>query len=582
MKFKKSEENSVKTNRRNRKMVGRVINISLICVVAIAVVLTIIGSVLIDRAYEDMTEEELKATAEQMADLYNYAYEGDWAMSDDGTLTKGSTVMSGDYELIDDLKTKTGVDYTLFYMDTRVLTTIVNAEGERDVNTTASEEVVSAVVEGLEEYYARGIEVEGTSYDIYYIPMLNSDGSCQGMVSTARPVADVTAAIKRAISFMVLVALIGVIVIFVIGRMIASKISVIMNQVAGELKELAEGDLTMTMDETVIDRNDELGSIAESVSHINEKLVNVIKTSQKISGDLHKAGADLSASADTSSVVSDQVSDAVSEIAKGAVSQAESMQTAAEDTSLIGDDIDSITESVNLLDENAVEMKQSCRAAMSALESLIGQSKEVQDSVDEIGKTISSTSDSAKAISEFTEEIAAIASETNLLSLNASIEAARAGEAGRGFAVVATEIGQLAVQSNESAAKIKEIVGHLVDDVEESVEVMERLNESFEVQFKHLDSTKNDMESMVHNVENVTDSTANINGKIGELNESKRNLVDVISDLSAISEENAAATEETNASMEELNAEFAIIAESSAMLQELAEDMLNTISYFHD
>ncbi|MCR5666930.1 MAG: cache domain-containing protein [Eubacterium sp.] len=571
----------MKQKKKNQKLVGKIINISLVCVAIIAAILTVIGGILIDRAYEEMTEEELKATAEQMADLYNYAYDGDWSMTD-GVLYKGDKQMSDDFELIDDLKSKTDMDYTLFYMDTRILTTITNSGGDRDIGTTADADIVSKVVDGQAEYYARGIEIDGTRYDIYYIPMMNSDGTCQGMVSTARLAEDVTAAIKHAITVMILIAIIGVVIIFIIGKKIANSTSKIMNNVADELKELAEGDLNMVMQEGVSDRNDEIGVIAASVENINEKLVHVIKTSQQISADLHQAGTDLNMSADTSANVSHQVSNAVEEISRGAVNQAESMQTAAEDTASIGDDIDSITESVDLLDQYAEEMKNACATAMSALETLVGQSQEVQTSVDAIGKTIDSTNKSAKEIATFTEDIAAIASETNLLSLNASIEAARAGEAGRGFAVVATEIGQLAIQSNESATRIKDIVGQLVADVEESVAVMNTLNENFEMQFKHLDSTKVDMKTMADNVENVTESTQNINGRIGELNQSKANLMDVISDLSAISEENAAATEETNASMEELNAEFTVIADNSAMLQQLAEDMLNTISYFHD
>ena len=104
-----------------------------------------------------------------------------------------------------------------------------------------------------------------------------------------------------------------------------------------------------------------------------------------------------------------------------------------------------------------------------SLKILISQSEKVSESVDAIGSTIERTNEGANEISGFTEAINAIATQTNLLSLNASIEAARAGEAGKGFAVVAAEISSLASQSKESADKINEIVTRLIQDAASSI-----------------------------------------------------------------------------------------------------------------
>ncbi len=354
-----------------------------------------------------------------------------------------------------------------------------------------------------------------------------------------------------------------------------------LSEATDKMNELADGNLRVEFDESKVG-NDEVGTIYKSAAKLAEKLGSVISQTKQMSGNLKVSGSDLADSSGQASAASGQVSEAVNEVSKGAVSQAESVQTAAADTDGIGRDIETITDNVSQLDSYAQEMKTSCDRTMEAMNQLISQSKEVTESVHEIDKTIQSTNESARGISKFSEAIMDIASQTNLLSLNASIEAARAGEAGKGFAVVADEIRQLADQSRKSADEIKAIVETLLADAEASVDVMKRLNENFAQQGQMLDSTQQEVADMANNVDNVSGSAVQISERVQTLNTAKANLVEIIQDLSAISEENAASTQETNASMQELNATFSVINDSANQLQVLADELETTISYFRD
>ena len=389
-----------------------------------------------------------------------------------------------------------------------------------------------------------------------------------------------TKALQAKVVSVVVVFAILILVLATIVVAVIRGIRIGIKKVTDDLDELANGNLTL---EYPADREigrDEIGQITKSAKRLTEKLNEVLGKTRQMSDELTTAGSELAENANQATLASEQVTDAVTEISKGAVAQAESVENAVGNTDDIGRNIETITEDVKGMDNYAAEMKQACDKAMDALDKLIRQSNEVTRSVKDIGDTINSTNESAKTISEFTQAITDIATQTNLLSLNASIEAARAGDAGRGFAVVADEIRQLADQSSNSADKIKGIVEKLLADSASSVSVLEKLNESFGIQEEQLDMTRTNMETMSGNVANVKSTSEHISDRIQSLNDAKNGLMEIISDLSAISEENAASTEETNASMEELNATFTMISESANRLQTLASDLEDTVSYF--
>ena len=211
----------------------------------------------------------------------------------------------------------------------------------------------------------------------------------------------------------------------------------------------------------------------------------------------------------------------------------------------------------------------------------------------ELKEAIAEISACSEQIGTIIGTIEDIASQTNLLSLNAAIEAARAGEAGRGFSVVATQISKLSEDSEQSTKTIEEIIRQLTLDSEASVKVLNEVNEIIAQQQRKLDQTKEKFHDVSSGIDSSMEESRLIHNQAGECDSERGKVVDVIQSLSAVSQENAASTQQTTASMQEPNATINLLAEAAKELKEIVyqnnrtevavkkEDVLSDNVYFY-
>lgn len=149
-------------------------------------------------------------------------------------------------------------------------------------------------------------------------------------------------------------------------------------------------------------------------------------------------------------------------------------------------------------------------------------------------------------IEDFVNTINDIASQTNLLSLNASIEAARAGNAGLGFAVVAEEIRKLADQSMQAVKQIQNIVNELYLQTKDTVDTAKQAESIVDSQTVALDKTVRTFINIDEHVKNLVINLDHVSQGMKKIETAKEGTLEAIESISAVAEQTAAATQEVS------------------------------------
>lgn len=521
------------------------------------------------------------ASAYDAVDLGDYRLEGE-------LLYKGDYCVTENEEVIDSFTKDSDVSVTMFYGDTRRATSLIDkATGNRIVGTKASDAVVNTVLQKGQDYYTDKIEINGENYYAYYKPVLDSNGKVVGMVFAGRPSKDVDAVIVKQTSSIAGIALVILIISIAICVILVKGIVRVVVYAEGMLGGIADGELKIQLSggaakigEAARKRSDEIGMMINSMYDLVEKLQSMVQNIKNTTTNLMQSGDSLESMASQTSTTADEISHAVEDISKGAVTQAEDIESATAQIANIGEMIESIVNGVKELDEISLSIKKADDESEQIISELSSSNDRTNEAIRKIGVSVRTTNESVERIQEAINLITAIASETSLLALNASIEAARAGEAGRGFAVVASQISKLSEDSNSSAKTIENIITQLSADSEASVQIMDEVGEIINEQRKKLEETKDKFKDVSKGIETSMEETERIYGQTKECDQARIRVTDVIQNLSAVAQQNAASTEETNAAMQELNATINLLAEAAKDLKEIAVELETDVSFF--
>ncbi|MCI7790875.1 MAG: methyl-accepting chemotaxis protein, partial [Lachnospiraceae bacterium] len=451
------------------KLRSKIVLLALLPAIIVSLIQYMSSTYQLEKGTMQATYEGMQATAVMANTLLDTLGNGGEYQIKDGDLYVGEVDLSLDTDFLDALKENSGYDVTVFYGDTRYLTTLVDGNGNRQINTKITGAPVTEVLNQGKEYENDNIDVLNTRYAGYYVPLYQTGTKdIIGMLFVGKNYQDVHKIVHDTKVYTGIVTLFLTILISVIVYIIAYGLVKNISQGISYVSMIEEGHLGFKMEQKLLTRKDVIGDLCRSIKGLEKRLGTIINQVQEQCQVLN----------DTTSFSFKQTKEAISSvkqidqniqiIATNSTSQAQGAVSAGDSVSEMGNMIERTREQVDALTETTAAMSEASNHAKNILNELNENMSKVREAVQTVSKQTSQTHDSVQDVSKMTDVITNIANQTTLLSLNASIEAARAGEQGKGFAVVASEIQQLADQSNKAAAEIQETLHKLWEDSDSS------------------------------------------------------------------------------------------------------------------
>ncbi|SDC31833.1 methyl-accepting chemotaxis protein [Pelagirhabdus alkalitolerans] len=371
---------------------------------------------------------------------------------------------------------------------------------------------------------------------------------------------------------------IATVIAILIGLIMGRNIGRPLNQVATELDQVANGDLTG--EALTTKRKDEIGMLYQATNTMRSNVKGVLEQINKATKDVLTQANTLSSSSQEVKEGSKQIATTMEELSDGAESQANHATTLTETMDAFLTKIKEADHVAKNTNEEAIQVSKLSEEGAQSMNNSVQTMNDVHTIVKNAVEKVRLLDQESKQISKLVEVVSDIAEQTNLLALNAAIEAARAGEDGKGFAVVADEVRKLAEQVATSINEITQISDRIQEGSDSVAEALETGYQHVNQGSEQIDKTGELFNDMHQSYDAITAQLANISNELNHVVKNTDEMHRAIEDIASVSEESAAGVEETAASSEESLSSMEEITNSAEGLKQLADQLEAEVNRF--
>ena len=253
----------------------RLLSVVLFPILILGIMIITLGIFLIYGFSSNSIHDELSATTNMMVDCLNLTVRGDYQY-EDGMLLKGDINIT-DSTMLYRIKEEADVDTTIFWGDTRILTTIQSESGVSAVGTKADPEVIEHVITEGGNYFSRNLKINGQTYIGYYTPLENSTHEVVGMIFAGKNKKLVYRNVGIVTLWFIVFSVIAVVFAVIMSRGYSNQMVSDIGLINQYLHSISEGDLTADIDEAIVNRPDEIGEIGIYASKMRNDLQKLIE-----------------------------------------------------------------------------------------------------------------------------------------------------------------------------------------------------------------------------------------------------------------------------------------------------------------